>query len=166
MGPLKRFSCSLHGLYSAVEDYDFLPSKTTDTKFQEVIFVSSSGSSNWQQGRLRWDWSTCKFLLGICWLHSWLHLTKGPQVPWKGSSESATASFWRETCSNQTHALSDELVTLQNPKRGSSPPVNSDSLPNLKKLFACMTLLCCIETSNKLKLNVGFICVGMKAQTL
>lgn len=134
---IKRFfKSSFHALYSAVENDTFLTRKTTDLNFQEMILhIKWPGSSNWLQGRLR-NWSSLKALLSTCWLHR-AHLPKALRCLGKaveGLQEHPSGEKpWGFTCSNQSHALSEQWVG------DTSEPQKSPGL-HLSVLIACQTL--------------------------
>lgn len=111
----KFFNSLLYALYSGC----FLILKTTGLKFKKMEHVEWLGSTNWLKWRLRWNWSTFKALLNMCWLH-WAQLLKVPRCLGK-AVESLQQHLSGEkpqglNCSNQSHALSGKVVTLQSLK--------------------------------------------------
>lgn len=91
-------------------------------------------------------------------------LTKGPQVPWKGSWESATASFWGETPGlypRKPKSCTEQVASwwhFRAPKETQPLSLSSDSLPNLQRLcFLVQLPFATLKAAAKLNLTVGFI---------
>lgn len=151
----KFFSGFLSGLYAAVEDYNFLTSKTTD-KSSKLFYLSSSGSSNWQQGRQSSPWYV---------LPSQSHLLKVLKCLGKAVQNVQQHLSGEKPAQTKLMHWVVSWWHFRAPKESWPPSVSSDSLPNLKKLCLLVWLFfAALKPVTKLKLNVEFV-LGWKPRS-